>query len=75
MIIIQLLFGVLLACIIWGIFRLTFQLLFWGFLFTLALLFIVPGGILLLGGLGLLLLSFFATLGVLFLISLFTGAR
>lgn len=75
MIVVQLLFGILLACIIWGIFRLTFQLLVWGFIATFVLLFLAPGGLLLLGGVGFLLLSLFATLGVLFLISLITGAR
>ncbi|WP_248924958.1 hypothetical protein [Paenibacillus hamazuiensis] len=75
MIIVQLLFGVLLACILWGLFRLTFQLLLWGFIAAFALLLIFPGGLLLLGGIGFVMLSLVSTLGLLFLISLFTGAR
>ncbi|TBL73224.1 hypothetical protein [Paenibacillus thalictri] len=74
MMLVQLLAGILIACILWGLFRLTFKLLLWGFAATFLLL-LIPGGMLLLGGFGLLLLSLFATLGVLFLCSLLLGPR
>jgi hypothetical protein len=67
--------GVLLAFLLWNLFKLTFHLIVWGIVGFISLVLFLPGILLLFGGLGLALLTLLCTVGILYIISLFTDYR
>ena len=67
---IKIVMGAILGFIIWKLLKITLKVVFWLFLIGLAVAFVLPGGLLLLGGTGVILLSILGSLTFLGIASL-----